>query len=437
MYKFLGKCYMRAGPARTGQGELPPLPRARARRPRRRVHQEHREMNRPRSRVRPGVIAGGGHRRPAAGSTRTAFHERIFSCNPNAANPACGTDHDDRPMACVPAYQLGGGTSAPPAATSTERAWKTGPRGDLPAGGPARTAGAGAPGWPAAIPRARPSSCDHDELSCLRTDLLEDEGVCMTVNTCQERPRLPRSGPLQVHGRRCCARPTARPSSRPITPTACRPTAAPPDRLLARRDLHARRDARQARTRPTSACPTATPTATARPTTSATPASTARLPPICIPGLLGLRCKLGPRLPVRRVRGERRPLQGLLGPLQQRRRLRQVRQRPRHLVLQRGRAGARACAPSGAPSATSTRDCLYPGEICARITNLMPQGQCLQACALPARAPPSAACPTPAGRRSTPPARWPQALPWVCWPGFLAQLCRRPRSASPASTAGR
>ena len=45
---------------------------------------------------------------PACKVDKAAFHERLYSCNPNAADPACGTDVDDRPMACVPAYQLGG-----------------------------------------------------------------------------------------------------------------------------------------------------------------------------------------------------------------------------------------------------------------------------------------------------------------------------------------
>jgi hypothetical protein len=40
----------------------------------------------------------------------------------------------------------------------------------------------------ARLPRCNPTvsgSCNHDELTCLRTDLIVDEGVCMTVNACE------------------------------------------------------------------------------------------------------------------------------------------------------------------------------------------------------------------------------------------------------------
>jgi hypothetical protein len=83
-------------------------------------------------------------------------------------------------------------------------------------------------------------------------------------------------------------------------------------------------------------------------------------------------------------------------------------------------AGVRASR--GTQCDTDT-DCLYPGEICARITNLLPRGQCLQPC-------PSRRCPAYGG---VPHACRPQvdasgvvqaqSLAWVCWPGFLGQLC--------------
>ena len=113
------------------------------------------------------------------------FQQRLFSCNPSANDPACGTDGDGQPMVCVGAQQLGGPNfcssscdrAVVPVDGNTQIAC-------LPAGPIAsqRLSGAALKKCNPAIPDA----CGHPQLSCLRTDLLSAEGVCMTISTCQK-----------------------------------------------------------------------------------------------------------------------------------------------------------------------------------------------------------------------------------------------------------
>lgn len=115
---------------------------------------------------------------------KDAFYQKLYSCNPNAADPACGTDADDKAMACVAAYQLGGRNFC---ATGCNR--KTAPpEGDtegicLAAGDPKNEVSG------AKLKKCQPdtvgNACGQDELSCLRTDLIKNEGVCMNVTPCQ------------------------------------------------------------------------------------------------------------------------------------------------------------------------------------------------------------------------------------------------------------
>jgi hypothetical protein len=116
---------------------------------------------------------------------KEAFYSRLFSCNPNAADPACGTDVNGAPMSCVAAYQLGGGNFC---ATGCDRTTApTDGSGDsvcLASGDPKAGRLSGA-----ALKKCSPdsaSTCGHEELSCLRTDLLENEGVCMNVTPCEQ-----------------------------------------------------------------------------------------------------------------------------------------------------------------------------------------------------------------------------------------------------------
>ena len=76
-------------------------------------------------------------------------------------------------------------------------------------------------------------------------------------------------------------------------------------------------------------------------------------------------------------------------------------------------------------------ECIYPGEICGRVTNTIPQGVCMLACAA------DRSCPAPGG---VPHACRPQldrvdkldpAQPWVCWPGYFAQLCTAAKDCFP------
>jgi hypothetical protein len=111
------------------------------------------------------------------------FHGRLYSCNPNAANPACGTDINEKPMACVPAYQLGGRNFCATGCDAVNEPAEGEGAICLSSGPKAAGAVSGA-----RLPRCNPTtpgSCNHEELTCLRTDLIVDEGVCMTVNACE------------------------------------------------------------------------------------------------------------------------------------------------------------------------------------------------------------------------------------------------------------
>jgi hypothetical protein len=351
-----------------------------------------------------------------------AFYERIFGCNPNAANPACGTDRDDRPMACVPAYQLGGRNFCAPACT-VESGVEDGPDAIcLPAG--ARS-GTQTPG--ARLARCDPSraagSCGHEELSCLRTDLLvKDDGVCMTVNTCQED--------------RDCRDPVRS----KCMGTLLRQTYDKAE-LLTDQNYCLQADCRAHRTAcsPGETCMSDVLPASSRPPDICVPNCDAngncppnylcyssvyskKLPPICIPGLLGLRCSSS--------------LDCLFGEcvasdagfkscsVRCQTDVDCAKFDSVHATLFCNEAGwcAGVRASRGTQCDVDT-DCLYPGETCARITNLLPRGQCLQPC-------PARKCPAYGG---VPHACRPQvdasgavqaqSLPWVCWPGFLGQAC--------------
>jgi hypothetical protein len=353
---------------------------------------------------------------------REAFYGRIFSCNPSAANPACGTDRDDRPMACVPAYQLGGRNFCAPGCTVGEET-ADGPDAVCLPAGPKN--GRQAPG--ARLQRCDPSrsalGCGHDELSCLRTDLVKpDEGVCMTVNTCRED--------------RDCRDPVRS----KCMGTLLREAYARAD-LITDQTYCLQADCRAHRTScsPGEACMSDVLPASARPPDICVPNCDANgncppnyfcytsvysktLPPICIPGLLGLRCSSDlDCLFGSCVQGDA-PFKACSVRCQSD--VDCARYDSVHATLfcndQGWCAGVRATRGTQCDGDT---DCLHPGEICARITNLLPKGQCLQPC-------PTRRCPAYGG---VPHACRPQvdaegavqaqALPWVCWPGFLGQLC--------------
>ncbi len=352
---------------------------------------------------------------------RDAFYQRVFSCNPNAANPACGTDGDDQPMACVPAYQLGGRNfCAPGCRVETEAAG--GEAVCLPAGPRDHDGTAGA-----RLNRCQPSaagaSCHHDELSCLRTDLIENEGVCMTVNTCLED--------------RDCRDPVRS----KCMGTLLRETYAQAD-LATDHSYCLQADCRAHRTAcsPGETCMSDVLPASSRPPDICVPNCDAngncppnyfcytsvyskKLPPICIPGLLGLRCSSDlDCLFGQCTKSADAPFKSCSVRCSSDvdcRRYDSV-----HATFFCNSEGW--CAGVRATRGTqcdTDADCLYPGELCARITNLLPRGQCLQPC-------PSRKCPAYGGvphacrpQVDTAGALVTEALPWVCWPGFLGQLC--------------
>ncbi len=111
------------------------------------------------------------------------FHRRFFTCDPGAADPGCGTDRSGRPMICYPGQPLGGQGFC---VESCDRGAAT------PDGGPTVCVAAGAPDGGAVSgarlracnPRAEDPGCGASALSCLRTDLVEDKGVCLATSTC-------------------------------------------------------------------------------------------------------------------------------------------------------------------------------------------------------------------------------------------------------------
>jgi hypothetical protein len=354
---------------------------------------------------------------------RASFYQRIFSCNPNAANPACGSDEQDQPMACVPAYQLGGRNFCAPGC-SVERDGVDG-AGDavcLPAG--PRNAAQQTPG--ARLLRCNPAprggGCAHEELSCLRTDLLADEGVCMTVNTCQEDRDC--RDPVRSRCMGTLLRQTYDKADLTTDQTYCLQANCKANRTACSPGETCMSDVLPASSRPIDICvPNCDANGHCPPNYFCySSVYSKKVPPICIPGLPGLRCNSN--------------LDCLFGECVQG-------DAPFKSCSVRCKGDSDCarfdsvhatlfCNPEGwCAGVRATRgtqcdfdsDCHYPGEICARITNLLPKGQCLQPC-------PTRKCPAYGGvphacRPQVDPGGLvqPQSLPWVCWPGFLGQLC--------------
>jgi hypothetical protein len=105
-----------------------------------------------------------------------AFYARIFPCDPAAPQAECGTSQSGQPLACYDARQLGGQS------VCTELC---GDEGEGQHGDYACLASG------VHLQFCRPTASKHDPtqgcpagLSCLRTDLLRDEGLCMAVPVC-------------------------------------------------------------------------------------------------------------------------------------------------------------------------------------------------------------------------------------------------------------
>jgi hypothetical protein len=372
------------------------------------------------------------------------FHERIYSCNPNAADPACGTDLDNQPMACVAAYQLGGRNFCATGCDATTTAPEASPEAIcLPSG--KRSAGlvSGAllprcnpdvqPASPGAPP---PNPCGHDELSCLRTDMLSSEGVCMTVNSCgsdsdcRDPVRAKCIGQLlhDTYGDKAGLK---------IDRTYCvqfgcreRRTACSPGETCLR-------DVIPKSSNPSDICvPNCDSNGNCPPNYFCYPDIYSKASPsVCIPGLLGLRC--------------RSRLDCLFGDC--------VASGAGYNVCSVKCTDDAQCAKFDSEHGTffcnaegwcagarafrggqclTDDDCLYkdgPPEICARITNTSRYGSCLRPCekdSCPSYGGVPHACRPQIDAKGDPDPLGP--LPWVCWPGYFGQLCKDDTNCIPS-----
>jgi hypothetical protein len=117
---------------------------------------------------------------------REGFNQRVFACDTAAPDPACGTDENGRRMACFAARQIGASDFC------TKTCDAPGPTIDgicLPGGESSDNDSR------VELRSCRPSddtettphaACHQSGLGCYRTDLLSDEGVCMTLNPCDQ-----------------------------------------------------------------------------------------------------------------------------------------------------------------------------------------------------------------------------------------------------------
>lgn len=107
------------------------------------------------------------------------FQSRVFHCDTAAPDPLCGTDRDSQPMTCFAARQLGGADFCTQSCGDTPMSLPD--EAAVCVQGNAKLKACD----PAADPAAHPlGPCDRREFGCLRTDVLSDEGVCVTMSPC-------------------------------------------------------------------------------------------------------------------------------------------------------------------------------------------------------------------------------------------------------------
>jgi hypothetical protein len=106
------------------------------------------------------------------------LYDRLFPCNASGAPDQCGSGRDGKPMVCYPGHLLGGQDFC--AATCD--------LGQAPADARFTCLSTGA-----LVQRCKPMAGRDDSryacpdgLSCYRTDLLSDEGICLMMNVCTE-----------------------------------------------------------------------------------------------------------------------------------------------------------------------------------------------------------------------------------------------------------
>ncbi|MBC8132907.1 MAG: hypothetical protein H7X95_07985 [Deltaproteobacteria bacterium] len=109
------------------------------------------------------------------------FNNRVFACNVAAPDPGCGVDETGRAMGCFAARQIGATDFCTSTCDINQPQTTDGVC--LQAG---VALGACHPSYdkdPAAHPLG---ACNQKDLQCYRTDLLADEGVCTTMDPCDE-----------------------------------------------------------------------------------------------------------------------------------------------------------------------------------------------------------------------------------------------------------
>jgi hypothetical protein len=353
---------------------------------------------------------------------KAEFHERLFSCNPNAADPACGTDLDDRPMACVAAYQLGGsnfcatGCDATGALEGDEAMCvPSGPRrdGKPVAGTELRRCNPSAPG----------NTCGNAALSCLRTDLIVDEGICTTVSSCRTDSDC--ADPVRSKCMGELLRETYSQADLKADHTYCLQAGCRARRTACSPGETCMQDILPQASHPPDICvPNCDANGNCPPNYFCYPNIYGNgAPRICIPGLLGLRCEsrldclfgdcveTGAPYKVCSVGCQSDADCEKFDSIQGTFFCNQAGQ----CMTSRGFKGG-ACRRD--------EDCTYPGEVCGYLTRSEPTGFCMLACGE------DRTCPSPG---NVPHACRPQVdesgnldptgAPWVCWPGYFAQLC--------------
>ena len=112
----------------------------------------------------------------ACKTQRDAFCNKLFTCDPNAAQPSCGTTCTGKPMTCFPGTQLGGQgfcvEACDPDATPEDPRFTC-----LTSGGLLQVC------HPAASVQDPSAGCPAG-LNCYRTDLLSDNGICVDARVC-------------------------------------------------------------------------------------------------------------------------------------------------------------------------------------------------------------------------------------------------------------
>ena len=353
---------------------------------------------------------------------KAAFHERLYSCNPNAADPACGTDVDDQPMACFPAYQLGGSNFCATGCDASGNL-EQGPDGTCVPTGPRQDR---RPVGGSQLTRCQPSlgnTCGNPALTCLRTDLILDEGVCTTVSSCETDRDC--KDPIRSKCMGDLLRKTYDKADLKADHTYClqaecraRRTACSPGETCMRDILP------QASNPPDICVPHCDANGNCPPNYFCYPNIYGDgAPRICIPGLLGLRCEsrvdclfgdcveTGAPYKVCSVDcttdADCEKFDSIQGTF---------------FCNQAGKCMTARGFKGGA--CTKDTDCIYPGEVCGYLTTTEPNGFCMLACGA------DRSCPAPGG---VPHACRPQldragkldltGAPWVCWPGYFGQLC--------------